>query len=128
MNQRNEITKYVLEQAGLPCDEKAVKKTVAVWWQNPRKKSNGGLRLTEQGYGCLKKADIKDYQIDLPKDIEWTGRLIIRLDQFIDCPFYLTNKSIFVFSERMAVQLVLFSGNIQKYGLSRAMSVAKKQH
>jgi hypothetical protein len=49
------------------------------------------------------------------------------MDQFIDCPFYLTKKAIFVYSEKMAVQLVLFSGNIQKYGLSRAMSVAKTQ-
>jgi hypothetical protein len=49
------------------------------------------------------------------------------MDQFIDCPFYLTKKAIFVYREKMAVQLVLFSGNIQKYGLSRAMSVAKTQ-
>ena len=71
--------------------------------------------------------DIKDYKIDLPKEIEWTNQLIIRMDQFIDCPFYLTKKAIYVFGEKMAVQLVLFSGNIQKYGLSKAMSVARKQ-
>jgi len=30
-------------------------------------------------------------------------------------PFYLTNKRIWVFGEKMAVQLVLFSGNIAKF-------------
>jgi hypothetical protein len=127
MDQRIELTKYVLETLGLVADEKRIKQTLPMWWQNPRKKEKGGLRLTEQGYTCLKQADIKDYPIDLPKDIEWTGQLIIRLDQFIECPFYLTHKTINVFSERMAVQLVLFSGNIQKYGLSKAMSAARKQ-
>ena len=75
----------------------------------------------------MQQADIKCHQIDLPKEVEWTNRLIIQMDQFIDCPFYLTKKAIFVYGEKMAVQLVLFSGNIQKYGLSKAMSVAKTQ-
>ena len=127
MDQRIEITRVVLESIGLDATAKRVKETLPIWWQNPRKKESGGLRLTEQGYTCLKKADIKDYKIDLPKEIDWTNQLIIRLDQFIDCPFFLTKKSIYVFGERMAVQLVLFSGNIQKYGLSKAMSVANKQ-
>jgi hypothetical protein len=127
MDQRIEITRVVLESMNLIADEARVKKTIPIWWQNPRQKEHGGLRLTEQGYLCLKQADIKDYRIDLPKEIDWTNQLIIRMDQFIDCPFYLTKKSIFVFGERMAVQLVLFSGNIQKYGLSKAMSVARKQ-
>jgi hypothetical protein len=125
MNQRDDLTRYVLKQFGLPHDDSAVKKTVAVWWQNPRKKDRGGLRLTEQGYNCIKKADIKDYEIQLPKETEWTSQLIIHLDQFIDCPFYITKKYIYVFSERMAVQLVLFSGNIQKYGLAKAKSLQK---
>jgi len=94
---------------------------------NPRQKAKGGLRLTESGWDWLREADLKYYQIDLPKEIEWTNQLIIRLDQFIECPFYITKKAIYVFGERMAVQLVLFSGNIQKYGLSRAMAAARKQ-
>jgi hypothetical protein len=127
MDQRIEITRVVLESIGLDATEKRVKETLPIWWQNPRQKDSGGLRLTDQGYTCLKQADIKDYKIDLPKEIEWTNQLIIRMDQFIDCPFYLTKKAIYVFGEKMAVQLVLFSGNIQKYGLSKAMSVARKQ-
>jgi len=127
MNQRTEIVKYVLETLGKPHHDEYVKKMLPAFWMNPRQKATGGLRLTDSGQEWMQQADIKCYQIDLPKEGEWTNRLIIQMDQFIDCPFYLTKKAIFVYREKMAVQLVLFSGNIQKYGLSRAMSVAKTQ-
>ena len=127
MDQRTEITRYVLQQAEKPHDDAYVKKMLSAFWMNPRQKIKGGLRLTDSGWDWLRQADLKYYQIDLPKEVEWTNQLIIRLDQFIECPFYLTKKSIYVFGERMAVQLVLFSGNIQKYGLSRAMAVAREQ-
>jgi len=127
MNQRTEIVRYVLETLGKPHDESYVKKMLPAFWINPRQKEKGGLRLTESGHEWMQLADIKCYKIDLPKEIDWTNRLIIQLDQFIDSPFYITKKAIFVYNEKMAVQLVLFSGNIQKYGISRAMSVAKTQ-
>lgn len=127
MDQRTEITRYVLQQAGKPHDDAYVKKMFPAFWMNPRQKAKGGLRLTESGWDWLREADLKYYQIDLPKEIDWTNQLIIRLDQFIECPFYITKKAIYVFGEKMAVQLVLFSGNIQKYGLSRAMAVAREQ-
>ena len=127
MNQRIEIVKYVLNTLGKPSDDTYAKKMLPAFWVNPRQKEKGGLRLTESGHEWMQAADIKCYKIDLPKEIDWTNKLIIQLDQFIESPFYITKKSIFVYSEKMAVQLVLFSGNIQKYGISRAMAVAKTQ-
>lgn len=97
------------------------------FWVNPRQKDLGGLRLTEDGYNWMKEADIKDYQIDIPNGIFWSNQLIIWLDQYIESPFFLTSKSIFVFNERMAIQLVLFSGNVAKFGLTKAKAVARKQ-
>ncbi len=127
MNQRIEIVKYVLNALGKSSDDAYAKKMLPAFWVNPRQKEKGGLRLTESGHEWMQAADIKCYKIDLPKEIDWTNRLIIQLDQFIDSPFYITKKAIFVYNEKMAVQLVLFSGNIQKYGIARAMAVAKTQ-
>lgn len=115
MNLKHEITKKVLESLDLTADEKRIKQTIPVWWVNPRKKEKGGLRLTEQGFECLCKADIKFYEIKFDEPIFFTNQLAIWIDQNINCPFYLTPKKIFVSGEKMAVQLVLFSGNIQKY-------------
>jgi hypothetical protein len=127
MNQRTNVTHYVLKELGKRHDDEYVKDMLVRFWVNPRQKETGGLRLTEDGYKWLKEADIKDYKIDIPKDISWTNQLIIWLDQYIESPFYLTSKSIFVFNERMAIQLVLFSGNVAKFGLSKAKAVARKQ-
>jgi hypothetical protein len=50
----------------------------------------------------------------------YNNQEIIWLDNFIDCPWFLTKKEIFVFGEKMAVQLVLFSGNIKKFAHAKA--------
>lgn len=115
MNPKHEITKVVLESLGLPADEKRIKKTIPTWWFSTRIKDKGGLRLTEQGFDCLRKADIKCYEVKFDEPIVVTNELIIWIDQNIDCPFFLTNRQIWVFGERTAIQLVLFSGNIAKF-------------
>ena len=126
MNPKYEITKVVLESLGLPADEKRIKKTIPTWWFSTRIKDKGGLRLTEQGFDCLRKADIKCYEVKFDEPIVATNELIIWIDQNIDCPFFLTNRQIWVFGERTAIQLVLFSGNIAK--LHRAQKrFAEKQ-
>ena len=126
MNPKHEITKVVLESLGLPADEKRIKKTIPTWWFSTRIKDKGGLRLTEQGFDCLRKADIKCYEVKFDEPIVVTNELIIWIDQNIDCPFFLTNRQIWVFGERTAIQLVLFSGNIAK--LHRAQKrFAEKQ-
>jgi hypothetical protein len=115
MNPKHEITKIALEAKGLIADEKRIKQTIPIWWVNPRKKEKGGLRLTEQGFECLQQAGIKCYEIRIDEPIFFTNKLAIWIDQNIDCPFYLSNRKIWVFGEKMAVQLVLFSGNIAKF-------------
>jgi hypothetical protein len=80
-----------------------------------RKKEKGGLRLTEQGFTCFQQADIKFYRVQFDQKLEYTNQLVIWLDRYIDCPFYITNKEIFVFNEKMAIQLVLFSGNVAHF-------------
>lgn len=122
MNQKIEITKHILESMGLPATEERVRKTIPTWWYSTRQKEQGGLRLTEQGFEAFQKAGIKEYRVKFEDNIQFTNQLIIHLDQLIDSPFYLRNKEIYVFNEKMAVQLVLFSGNIQKYTLAKVRS------
>lgn len=120
MKQKIEVTKYVAEQLKLATDEKSIKKLIPVFWQNPRDKEKGGLRLTDKGFESLQEADIKVHRVRFDEPIQYTNQLIIWLDNFIDCPWYVTNREIFVFSEKMAVQLVLFSGNIAKFSAAKA--------
>lgn len=114
------LTKEFLKGSGLPDDEKSLEKYLWSWWVNPRLNGDRSLGLTTQGYEVISKdVGLKFYQIDLPDTTEITNQLIIWLDKFIDCPWYMTKRSIFVSREKVAVQLVLFSGDLQKFGKAK---------
>jgi len=126
MNWKETYTKLFLKQLDKSIDEATVKQYMPLWWKNVRTKANGGLRLTEDGYNILKEIEIETYDIPYPPDMPLTTQVIIFLDQFIDCPYFLTNRSIIVTNEKKAVELTLFSGDIRKYGLIKAMARSKK--
>lgn len=114
------LTKEFLKGSGLPDDAKSLEKYLWSWWVNPRLNGDRSLGLTSQGYEVISKdVGLKFYQIDLPDNTEITNQLIIWLDKFIDCPWYMTKRSIFVSREKVAVQLVLFSGDLQKFGKAK---------
>jgi hypothetical protein len=124
MDQKHHLTQIVSTHLGWPTDAKTIEKNHSLIWQNPRKKTQGGMRLTEQGYEVFtEKMEMKSYDIEFPKEFTLTNQVMIWLDRFIDGPWYITKKSIVVFKEKTAVQLILFSGDVQKFGLSKAMSL-----
>jgi hypothetical protein len=120
MNIKDQLTKIVSEQLGWP---ENLEKNKLMIWQNPRHKKVGGLRLTDEGHDILTtQIDLKSYEIDFPKGLTLTNKITIWLDRFIDGPYYITKKSIIVFKEKTAIQLILFSGDVEKFGLAKAMS------
>ena len=126
MNWKETYTKIFLKELGKSTADTVVKEYMPLWWQNTRNKGSGGLRLTDRGYEILQQIELATYDIPYPKDMPLTTQVIIFLDQFIDCPYYLTNRSITVTNEKKAVELTLFSGDLRKYGLTKAMSRSKK--
>ena len=126
MNWKETYTKVFLKELGLSVNETNVKQYMPMWWQNTRSKNTGGLRLTEEGYNILQQIELATYDIPYPRDMPVTTQVIIFLDQFIDCPYYLTNRSIIVTNEKKAVELTLFSGDLRKYRLTKAMTRQKK--
>jgi hypothetical protein len=124
MHQKTNITLYVAQQAGLDTSEKNIRKLISIWWQNNRKKEKGGLKLTDEGFANLTRY-FKPHRVRFDCEIDYTNQLILRLDNFITCPWYLTNREIYVFNDKMAVQLVLFSGNIAKFSTAKAKSLDK---
>lgn len=121
MNWKETYTKIFLKQLGKGTNEVAVKEFMPLWWKNTRDKGKGGLRLTDEGLEVLEQIGITTYDVPFPSDMPITTQVIIFLDKFIDCPYYLTSKGILVTNEKKAVELTLFSGDIRKYGLTKAM-------
>ena len=116
-------TKVFLKQAEIAISDVTMKEYMSTLWQNTRVKDEGGLRLTDFGLEFLKsKLELATYEIPFPKDFELTTNTIIWLDQFIDCPYWLCKYSIEVTDEKKALELHLFSGDVKKYGLTKALN------
>ena len=123
MDQKNTYTEVFLKAADLPCDEDSVKKIKNVWWYSTREKDEGGLRFTDECLEFLeKRAEIKTYKIELPKDLIVSSQVLIWLDHYITTPFHLQKKYITVLSEKTAFELYLFSGDVRKMGAAKAMN------
>ena len=120
MNWKETYTKVFLKQADIAISESSMKEYMPKWWQNTR--DVGGLRLTEEGMIFLmEKIDLATYDVPFPADFKITTQVILFLDKFIDCPYYVTNKGITVTEEKKALELHLFSGDVRKYGLAKAL-------
>ena len=126
MNWKEAYTKIFLKEQGKSANEVTIKEFMPLWWKNTRDKGASGLRLTEAGFDLINQIDLATYDVPYPKDMPLTTQVIIFLDKFIDCPYYISPRSIIVTSEKKAVELSLFSGDLRKYGLTKAMSRTKK--
>jgi hypothetical protein len=127
MIDKETYTKIFLSAWGKTIDEANVQLYTRTWWQNNRKKDEGGLRLTDQGYEFLiSELELREYEIPFTEHIELSPQTIIFLDRFIDCPYYLTNQSITVFSEKKSFEFYMFSDDIRKYGIIKAINQLKK--
>ena len=118
---KTNLTRKFLETANENFLEEKIKKYLHDFWFNTR--NNGGLRLTDYGFKYITiKAGIKDYKIEFPKDFKITPQVLLYLDKYIDSPYYINKHYIFVFSERTAFELYLFSGDVSKYGFTKALA------
>ena len=126
MNWKEAYTKIFLKEQGKSANDVTIKEFMPLWWKNTRDKGEGGLRLTDAGFDLINEIDLATYDVPYPKDMPLTTQVIIFLDKFIDCPYYIGNRSIIVTNEKKAVELSLFSGDLRKYGLTKAMSRTEK--
>lgn len=121
MNWKETYTKIFLKALDKNTSDATVKEYLPIWWMNTRDKDKNGLRLTEAGFDIVAQLDLETYDIPYPKEMPMTAQVVIFLDKFIDCPYFLTKNSIIVTNERKAVELSLFSGDVRKYGYNKAM-------
>lgn len=128
MTGKKEYTKVFLESAGTVVEEKIIEEKNKFWWWNLREKEQGGLRLTEDAISFIEQdAKIKTYKIPFPDNLIITPQILLWLDNFIECPYYITKKDITVLKEKSAFELYLFSGDVRKMGYGKAMALRAAQ-
>ena len=127
MIERDVLTKIFLQQWGKSTDESNVAMYSRTWWQSNRASKQSAFRLTDKGYEFLvSELELKEYEIPFTEPIELSPQTLIFLEKYIDCPYYLTTQSITVFSEKKSFELYLFSDDIRKFGLVKAMNERQK--
>jgi hypothetical protein len=127
MISRETYTKIFLTELGRSTDDANVKVTMDTIWQSRRTKVDGGLRLSDKGYEFLVgEVKLQEYEIPFTEPIDLSPQIIIFFDRYLDCPYYLTYQGLTVFSEKKAFELHLFSDDIRKFGLVKAMSARSK--
>jgi hypothetical protein len=123
MDSKEIYTKIFLKAAGQEISDELLKEKKILWWYNVRHKHCGGLRLTDKGLSFIQtESNLKTYTVELPETVKITPQILIWLDNFIACPYYLDKKSITVSEEKTVFELYLFSGDIRKMGFNKAMS------
>ena len=98
------------------------------WWQSNRVNKQNAFRLSDKGFEFLTNdLELKSYEVPFTESIELSPQTIIFLERYIDCPYFLTTESITVFSEKKSFELYLFSDDIRKFGLIKAMNERQKE-
>ena len=125
---RDTLTKIFLQEWGKSVDDANVSMYSRTWWQSNRVNKQTAFRLSDKGYEFLVgELKLQEYEIPFTEPIELSPQTIIFLERYIDCPYYLTNQSITVFSEKKSFELYLFSDDIRKFGLIKAMNERQKE-
>jgi hypothetical protein len=125
---RDAYTKIFLQQWGKTVDETNLNLYGRQWWQSNRVTKQNAFRLSDEGFEFLvNELELKSYEIPFTEPIELSPQTIIFLERYIDCPYYLTVESISVFTERKSFELMLFSDDIRKFGLIKAMNEREKE-
>jgi len=128
MDRKTAYTRTFMQLLEQPIHDETIKTNYYTWWQNVRESYQArSLRLTKQGFEMLESIDLKTYPIKFPQKIIFTPQTYLWLDEFVDCPYFVDKAKIIVTMEKMALQLMLFAGDVTKYGLARAMSKAEDQ-
>lgn len=127
MISKETFTKIFLTYKDKSLDKANIKIHLHKWWQSHRSKTEGGLRLSEDGFNFLTtELELKSYTIPFTDPIDLSPQVIIFFDRHMDCPYFLTNSAITVFSEKKSFELYMFSDDIRRYGLMKAMNKQSK--
>lgn len=127
MISQDALTRVFLQQWGKSIDDVNLALYSRSWWQSIRVNQNT-FRLSEEGVNFLTNTlELASYEIPFTESVELSPQTIIFLERYLISPYFLTSRSIIVFSERASFELYFFSDDIRKYGLIKAMKERQKE-
>lgn len=122
---RKSFTIIFIRLAGEEPTSENIEKYKKILWYSIREKHKGGLRLSDDGFDFLKEQNLESYKITLPENTNFTSQSLLMLDNYLDCPYYITKKHIYLYSQKRALEFMLIAGDIEKYGTTKAITKRK---
>jgi hypothetical protein len=111
-NRRGEWRSKAIAAAGYDPRRDFTGESFARWWFNGINPLS--LRLSRAGAKWFDDdAKFHFYHIQLKTQI--TGKQMLQLERLFDCPYYLTNKGIYMLDEATYIMLQLNAGNLAQY-------------
>lgn len=126
MNWKEIYTKAILEEKDMEVNDASIREHLQKWWVNTRNRGKAGLRLSDDGLAAVDSVKIELFHIDYPPSMKMTPQVILFLDKFLDCPYFLKKDGIIVLDSQRAIELTLYSGDVHFYGETKARNRAKK--
>lgn len=122
MIDRDALTKVFLRRWGKSMSAENVRYYSRKWWRSVRASKIANYRLSDSGFAFVTETlQLISYRISIPEPIRNPQDLIF-IDKYVDCPYYLQDDAIIVFSEKKGAELSFFSDDIGRYGLAKAMN------
>lgn len=116
MDPKLALTKEILIDSGMPTDDAALHQYLNVWWKNPRLAGNKSFGLTSDGFEAFKKSNKFTFVlVDISATNVLTSKLICLMNDYITCPYYHVGKQLHVAKDYLAVQMIMFGGNLHSF-------------
>lgn len=99
------------------------------WWNNSRRRKPNRLRLTDKGRDMLiNQLEMVSYQLPLPVEYDQHPQVLLFLEKYLDCPYYIESRKLILFNAKTFFELNLFSDDLRKYGVSKAVRINRARH
>lgn len=114
----NDYSKIIIQQLGITGTEQEIKKKKASWWYNQRNKTKGGLRLTDAGLDLMIiELKLESIEVEFESQVVLTPQILLALDRHLSTPYYISPKSITLFSEKTRTELFMFNDDLKRLGV-----------
>ena len=87
-------------------------------------RTRADLRLTDEGFRFIsEEIELTTYDVPFPRDFELTVNTIIWMDNFIDCPYYLSPNRYYRYKRKKGYGVTTcLAETLRKYGLTKALN------
>ncbi len=124
---RNTLVEIFLKQQNISTSSANIEYYSRQWFHSKRSGVIQSFKLSDQGFEFLStELKLQFYEVTFDEPISLNPQTIIFIDRYITSPYYMSPNSIIVFDSKLHFELSLFSEDISKFGLIKAINARQQ--